>query len=123
MMEEAMISSIGGSLSALSAFGKKMGVTSNNVANWQSEEFKKSRTVLTEGQNRTVKTQIERIDTPGPVVAETGKDGKEIERELSNVDLAEEIPQTVTAQRGYEANLKSIQVQEETLKSVIDILG
>ena len=38
------------------------------------------------------------------------------------MDLAEEIPQTVMTQRGYEANLKTIEVQDETLKSVIDIV-
>ena len=46
-----------------------------------------------------------------------------VENELSNVDLAEELPQTILAQRGYEANLKTIQTYDETLKSIIDILG
>ena len=42
---------------------------------------------------------------------------------MSNVDLTEEIPQTITAQRGYEANLKLIETQDEMLGSVLDILG
>lgn len=117
-----MISSIGSTLSALTACGKKAGVTADNVANWQSEEFKKSRAVFTEGENKTVEVRIRRIETPGPIVAEV-KDGEMVEKELSNVDLAEEIPQTVISQRGYEANLKTVSVQDEMLKSVIDIIG
>ena len=41
-----MIFSVGSSLSALNAFGTKMGVISNNIANVESEEFKKSRTLM-----------------------------------------------------------------------------
>ena len=116
-----MISSISSTLSALAAYGKKAGVTANNVANWQSDDFKKSQAVFTEGENKTVEVEIRRIDTPGSIV-DTVKDGKIIEKELSNVDLAEEIPQTVISQRGYEANLKVIKTKNEMLGTVIDIL-
>ena len=37
-----MVFSISSNLNALDAFGKKLGVTANNVANHQSEGFKKS---------------------------------------------------------------------------------
>ena len=117
-----MISSISSTLSALSAYGKKAGVTADNVANWQSDEFKKSQALFTEGENKTVEVEIRRIDTPGPLVDEV-KDGETVQKQLSNVELAEEIPQTVVTQRGYEANLKTITVQDEALKSIIDIVG
>ena len=117
-----MISSVGSTISALQAFGKKMGVTANNVANVQSEKFKKSRAVLTEGQRNDVAVAVEKIDIPGPIINEVN--GKEtIEKELSNVNLAEEIPQTIIAQRSYEANLKTLQTQDEMLKNIIDIKG
>jgi len=99
-----------------------MGVTANNVANLESENFKKSRAVLTEGAQKEVRVEIEKIETSGPIVSEI-KDGKVVEKELSNVDLVEEIPQTIIAQRSFEANLKSIQTQEETLDSLFDIIG
>ena len=118
-----MISSVNSNISALEAFGKKMGVTANNVANVESEDFEKSRAVLTEGANREVKVEIEKIETPGPIVTEIIDDGEIVEKEMSNVDLAEEIPQTIIAQRSFEANLKSIQAQEETLDSLFDIIG
>jgi flagellar basal-body rod protein FlgC len=117
-----MISSISSTLSALSAYGKRAGVTADNVANWQSEEFKKSQAIFTEGENKTVDVEVRRIDTPGPIVDEV-KDGEVVQKVLSNVELAEEIPQTMVTQRGYEANLNTIAVQDETLKSIIDIVG
>ena len=116
-----MIVSVGRTLSALRAFGKKMGVTANNVANVQSEEFKKNRAVFKEGLRGDVQVAIEKIDTPGDVISET-TDGQTVERELSNVDLAEELPQTIIAQRGFEANLKIIQTQDEMLENLIDIV-
>ncbi len=117
-----MISSVNSSISALIAFGKKMGVTANNVANVESEEFRKSRAVLTEGDHKDVRVKIETVDSSGPIVSEI-TDGEFVEQELSNVDLVEEIPQTIVTQRGFKANLKSIQVQEENLDSLFDIIG
>lgn len=117
-----MISSIGSNLSALNAFGKKLGVTSNNIANSETEGFKKSRAVIKEGENNEVEVEIKRIDTPGPIVSEV-VDGNITEKELSNVDPAEEIPQTISIQRGYEANIKVIESQEEMLGSILDIIG
>lgn len=117
-----MISSISSTLSALTAYGKKMGVSANNVANWQSDEFKKSQAVFTEGVNKSVDVDVRRIETPGPVVSQV-KDGEMVEKERSNVELAEEISQSVVSQRGYEANLKTLAVQDEVLENIIDILG
>ena len=117
-----MISSISSTISALQAFGKKMSVTANNVANVQSDEFKKSRAVLQEGERNEVKVEINKIETPGPIITEI-EDDEMVEKELSNVDLAEEIPQTIIAQRNYEANIKTAQALDETLKTIIDIKG
>ena len=118
-----MIFSVGNSLSALYAFGKKMGVIANNVANSASEGFKKSRAVLEEGPGGAVKVEINRVDSPGDTVYEENGDGQLVGKELSNVDLTEEIPQTIIAQRGYEANLKMIETQDEMLGSLLDIKG
>ena len=117
-----MISSISGTVSALQALGTKMAVSANNVANVESDAFKKSRAVLEEGERNEVTVDIEKIDTPGPVITEFQGD-KEVERELSNVDLGEELPHSMSTQRSYEANLKVLQTQDEMLQSVIDIKG
>ncbi|MBW1803258.1 MAG: hypothetical protein JRJ85_21325 [Deltaproteobacteria bacterium] len=116
-----MIDSVSSSISALNAHGKKMGVTANNVANVSSEGFKKSRAVLEEGTMSHVEVEISRVDTPGPLVTEV-IDGERVERELSNVDLAEELTLTIPTQRGYEANLAMIRTEDEMLGSIIDII-
>ena len=116
-----MTFSIQSTLSAIKAFGQKMGVTANNIANVETEGFKKSTATLVEGHKNNVEVEITQPDIPGPIVVD-GTDGHLTEREMSNVDLAEEIPQTMIAQRGYEANLAALRTQDEMLKSIIDII-
>ena len=117
-----MISSVSSSLSALNAFGEKMAVTANNVANVETEEFKKSRAVMVEGSNGEVEVNVEKVDEPGPTRTEI-EEGQMVEKEMSNVDLAEEIPQTMIAQRGYEANLATVKTEDEMVGTLIDVMG
>ncbi len=116
-----MIFSVDNNISALKAFGTKMGVTANNVANVESEGFKKSRALLQEGVRGSVNVDISRIDTPGPIRTKY-IDDQQVETEMSNVDLAEEIPETIPTQRGYEANMTLIKTKDEMLGTIIDIL-
>jgi flagellar hook protein FlgE len=44
-------------------------------------------------------------------------------RETSNVDLAEEIPNLMVTKRAYQANLKTIETQDEMLGSLLDTIG
>ena len=117
-----MITSVSSSVSALRAFGKKMAVTSNNVANADTDEFKKSRAILKEGLNGGVQAEVDRVDTPGPIVTEV-KEGEVIERELSNVELEEEMTQSIMAQRGYEVNLVAVKTDDEMLGTLIDMMS
>lgn len=117
-----MISSISNNISALKAIGKKLGVSAGNIANAESENFKKSRAVITEGKNNNVEVDINRVETPGYII--TGyKNGKAYTKELSNVDLTEEVPQMIISRRSFEANLRAIEIQDETLGSVLNIIG
>ena len=108
------------SVSALRAFGKKMAVTSNNVANANTDEFKKSRAILKEGVNGKVEVEIDKVATPGPIATEV-KEGGVLERELSNVEFEEEIVQSIIAQRGYGANLVTVKTYDEMLGTLIDM--
>ena len=117
-----MISSINSSLSGLSAFTKKTRVISNNIANVNTDGFKKSRATFNEGANGGVDVVVTRIDTPGPPNPDV-KDYPNLEPELSNVDLTEEIPQMMLTQRGYGANLKTLKIQDEMIGALLDILG
>jgi flagellar hook protein FlgE len=115
-----MIPAMDSALSSLSAFGKKMDVTANNIANVDTEGFKKSRADLQEA-GHGVTVNISRVNTPGaPIPAEDGT-GKM--NESSNVDVAEEIVNLKTTDIAFQANLKTIQAEGKILGSLLDIFG
>jgi flagellar hook protein FlgE len=117
-----MVDSLGSNTAALKAFGTKVGVTAKNIANVNSEEYKKSRAVLKAGPNDNVQVDVERIETPGPsIVSEEG--GQTTKKELSNVDLSEEVSEMIIAKHGYGANLQAVKAQDEILGETLDILG
>jgi flagellar basal-body rod protein FlgC len=117
-----MISALSSAVSAISALDKKMAVVSNNIANSQTDGFKKSRADLKEGGAGAVEVDIRVVDTPGPIVS-VEENGGIVEKEMSNVDLAEELPQTILAQTGFEANLKMLKTEDEMMGTLLDIFG
>ena len=117
-----MISAVNSTVSALQAYKTQMNVTSNNVANVNTEGFKKSKATLKEGDNGDVQVDVNRVNTPGHRYQEFEND-RMVEKETSNVDLAEELPQMMVTQHAYEANLKVLQAQDKILGSTLDILG
>jgi flagellar basal body rod protein FlgG len=112
-----MIPGIQSSLAALFTFGKKISSNSQNVANSNTDGYKKRVTRVSEGRRGLPEAQTTISDTPGLIIQEEDKT-----RETSNVDLTEEMPQMMIATRAYEANLKSIKTQDEVLKSTLDML-
>jgi flagellar basal-body rod protein FlgC len=46
-----------------------------------------------------------------------------VEKETSNVNLEEELPDMMVTQRTYEANLKVLQTQDKMLGTLLDILS
>lgn len=117
-----MISAFGSGVSAISAFSVKMNVSANNVANVNTDRFKKSRTTIKEGASSGVEPDIDQIDTPGQT-KQISDNGVIREVETSNVDLAEEFSASITTETAYKANLKSIQAFDETLGSLLDTIG
>lgn len=117
-----MISSISNNLSALKAYGTGLAVKANNIANTDSENFKKSRAIYSEGVNGGVKTEIQKLD-PDNVFPTENTEARNSDVQPSNVDLTEEIPGMVIDQRGFEANLKAIKTKEEMLGSILDIIA
>jgi flagellar basal body rod protein FlgG len=113
-----MISGISASLSGLNAFGKKLSNSANNIANSNTPGYKKTESIIGEDGVGLPELSLKRIDTPGPLLVES--DGTITKQ--SNVDLAEELTQTMVAQRGYEANLKALKAQSDMLGSALDIL-
>lgn len=118
-----MISGINSTLSALRGLSTKLDSTANNVANMESDGFKKTRVTLEEGGAAGgVSARVERVETPGPQVLETTPAGTTLV-EKSNVELTEEIPNLMMVKNSYKANLKVIQVNDEMLGSLLDIKG
>lgn len=117
-----MITSANSNVSALQAFSKQMRVSANNVANAFSDDFKKSRAINTEGENGQVQTIITKINTPGPLVDDPLSTTGEL-KELSNTDIAEEITNQMIASQGFKANTRMIKSYEETIGSLIDLIG
>jgi flagellar basal-body rod protein FlgC len=99
-----------------------MGVIANNVANVASDGFKKSRALMQEQEPGGVRVTISQVETPGPLVMEETAEGLE-ERELSNVNLEEEIPNSLLTEKMFAANTKVVKTEEEMIGSVLDIIG
>ncbi|MBW1711666.1 MAG: hypothetical protein JRJ59_00750 [Deltaproteobacteria bacterium] len=105
------------SVSGLNAAGTKMEVTANNVANSLTDGFKKSRTVNQEEAQGGVSATVDKVETQGPVV--TDPDSGQ-QRELSNVDLGQEMINMIEAERHFEANLAALETEEEMIGTLID---
>jgi len=119
---DSMIPAINSTVSALQAYNTQMRVTSNNVANVNTEGFKKSKASVKEGDNGNVQVDVNQVNTPGHRYQEL-EDDKMVEKETSNVDLTEEFPQMMVTQHAYEANMKVLQTQDKMLGTTLDILG
>ncbi len=115
-----MISAIHTALSGLTAFGKQIEVVAHNVANINTDGFKKSKTEFVEIPSGGVLPVVEKDDSSGPtVLRDTG--GNRTMVELSNVDLGEETAQQIVAQRSFEANLQTLRAGDALLGSILDI--
>ena len=115
-----MISATNSALSGLQAFSSKLSSNANNIANVSSEGYKKSRVTLSNQAPQGVKASVETIDSPGTMRLEETNDGSTLV-ELSNVDLAEELPDSQVNARFYQANLKTLQTVDEMTESLINI--
>jgi flagellar basal-body rod protein FlgC len=115
-----MISAIHTALSGLAAIGKQIEVIANNVANVNTEGFKKSKTEFVEIPTGGVLPVVEKDDSSGPTVLRDTA-GNRTMVELSNVDLGEEAVQQIVAQRSFEANLQTLRTGDALLGSILDI--
>ena len=117
-----MIPAVNSTLSALHAYKKSMNVTANNIANVNTEGFKKSSATIKEGVNGGVEVDVKKVNTPGHRYPELEGD-QMVDKETSNVNLEEELPDLMVTQRTYEANLKVLQTRDKMLGSMLDIIS
>lgn len=115
-----MIGSIQNNASALNAFTNQMQTSANNVANALTDGYKGTRAVNVEGDPQGVSTVYTRDERSGPL-KEDPVDGSLIEG--SNTSITDEIVNQIAAQNGFDANAQAIKTQEETLGTLIDVVG
>lgn len=113
-----MINSIGSSLAGLSVHATKVATTAHNVANVNTDGFKKDRVTIHSNESGLPEANITEVDTPGPIIH-----GPEGEVEKSNVDLTEEMVNLMIGKTGYMANLKVLESEEEIFDSILNIIA
>ncbi|MBL4903693.1 flagellar biosynthesis protein FlgC [Desulfocapsa sp. AH-315-G09] len=116
-----MIPAINSASSGLQAFGTKIHSNANNIANVSSEGYKKSRVTLSSQAPQGVSASVETIDSPGSMSLDNTNDGNNTLVELSNVDLAEELPDSQANASFYQANLKTLQTADEMTATLLNI--
>ncbi|MFO7760906.1 MAG: flagellar basal body protein [Thermodesulfobacteriota bacterium] len=117
-----MVSGIKNSLAALQAFQTKQDSVASNVANVNTDGYKKTEVTLEGGQANSVRARTEKQNTPGPLAyEETGK-GRELV-EKSNVELSKELPESQLNKRNFQANIKMVEQADEMTGTLLDIVG
>ncbi len=115
-----MLSGFASALSGIQAGGRVLAVGAHNIANAQTENFKRTRAILEESSAGGVIVTLEKDNRSGPQFP-TGGDPFTF-REESNVELEEELIHTLKATHLIEANLASIRTQDQVLGSLLDII-
>lgn len=89
-------------LSAIAAYGTGLGVTANNIANMNTKGFKPTSAIMNEDVNGGVKVTLSQSQD-------------------AEVDIAKEMVDMMIGKDAIAANVKSLQTEDQVLKSLIDI--
>lgn len=116
-----MFSAINSAQSALQTFGTKLQSNGNNIANVNSDGYKKTRVTAESAEpQQGVKAQVDTVEISGNYAYQETEAGGEL-TELSNVNMAEEMTDMNLNSRMYQANLKTIQTADEMTENLLDI--
>ena len=114
-----MIYGLASALSGIQAGGRILNTGANNIANAQTESFKRTRALPLETSTGGVTVTLEKDGRPGTYFS--FQEDPSILREGSNVDLGEEFIANFQALRLVEANIASFKIQNKVLGSLLDI--
>lgn len=119
-----MISGLSISLTALDAYGKKLGVAAHNIANADTRGFKKSRVEFQDASpgGQGVEARVEPVNAPGAMLLEDTPQGPQLV-EQSNVDYGDEMLSLIMAQRGIEANARAVRTQDHALGNLVNLVS
>ncbi|MDK9709190.1 MAG: flagellar basal body protein [Desulforhopalus sp.] len=115
-----MISAYSSALTALQAFGTKVQSGANNIANANTDGFRKTRVTMAEQQPQGVRATVDQVNTPGASVFQETSGGPDLV-ELSNVEMSSEIPEMSLSSQFYKANLKTIETVNDMTGTLLDI--
>jgi flagellar hook protein FlgE len=119
-----MMPALSSTLSALGSFEKKLAITSDNIANVNTDGFRKKRALTLEGPNGTVAVEERQAAPASPGAPPRRLDNPEqLAHEESDVALEEELPGLVVSVYGFKANLKTLKAQDEILGTLLDIVA
>jgi flagellar basal-body rod protein FlgC len=118
---QVMSEAINTALSALRANLRKLDVTANNLANVNTQDFKKTRASFEETAPAGVKVTLSSVDTPGSPLPPDEILGEG--HEMSNVSVEEELVDLITTRHAFAANVKTIQTEDEMQGTLLDIIA
>ncbi|MBE0582902.1 MAG: flagellar biosynthesis protein FlgC [Desulfofustis sp.] len=113
-----MIPPLQSALSGLFAAATNLRANADNIANLGTEGFHRTRVLQTSAASGGVRSVVEKVATPGQYQYEETNNGSELV-ELSNVDLASELPNLNLNKIMYKASLKTIQTADEMLGNLL----
>ncbi len=117
-----MFSGFAPAISGIQAGNRVLGVSSHNIANAQTENFKRTQANLETSASGGVLVSVSSDIRPG-VQFPTGDDPfASHSQQGSNVALEEELLHALGASNLVEANVASARFQDQTLGSLLDIL-
>lgn len=114
-----MIAGITSALSGIQSGGRMLNVGAHNIANAQTEGFKRTRVLPLESAAGGVTVTLDKDVRSEPHFF--SNEEPFILREGSNVDLGEEIVSSLQATNLIEANLASFNIQDKVLGTLLDI--
>jgi len=117
-----MITGLSSAVSSLQAHDRKQAVNANNIANVNTNGYKRTQAVLEEGEAGEVRVNLRKDLSPAPMDP-LAPDAPGVEKELSNVDLVDEMTGMISTEIGYKANLKTVQARDELMGTLLDTMA
>ena len=117
-----MISVIQSALSGLQAYSLATEATANNVANLNTNGFKKDRVTLSAQTPQGVSATVGKDNTSGGYALEATSQGDQMV-EQSNVDIGQEMTSMMINKAAFNANIKSLQTADQMTQSLLDIVA
>lgn len=109
-----MLGGIEAALTGMQTAGRMLGASAHNIANAQTDGFKRLKSIPEEGSVGGVRVTLAQDHTAGSAFLAM--------HEGSHVDIQEELINTLEATQLFEANVGSLKVQSKLLGTLLDIV-